>query len=153
PTPTLSATQFGERPLSIGPLTDRGLDRNGNGKFDDIEVDTPLLVTRSCEVRIVSRATDPLDSTIVSEVDSTFEAESGAQTVHLALPGTNFVLYSADGPFNLSSEVQTSGFATEVSTSTSQAYLVGDFDGAAVAPLFSNGFHELLDTDEDGQMD
>ena len=152
-TPSLSSTQFGEKPVRVGALSDRALDLDGSGHADDIEVDTPLIVTRATEVRVVSRATDPRDTTLIAQVDTIFTASPGSQTVRLALPGTDFVLFSVDGPFDLRTEVQALGYPPEVSASTSQGYLVSDFDGAALSPLLSNGFRTVIDSDHDGQVD
>lgn len=153
PTSPVAASSFGERPIRMGSPSDRGLDRDGSGFLDDIEVDIPLLVKDTASVRVSAYATVPIDSVHFGAVDTSFVALPGSVVVRLALPGTEFVLHGVDGPYSIHVEAEAEGARAEEADFTSQAYMVSDFDGPAVSRLGPAGAASAADRDGDGQAD
>ena len=83
-----------------GTISDRGLDTDGDGRFDQLLVDIGVEVDVAAGYRLHAVFTDSAGTTI-EQVRAEQQLQPGAQTVELAFAGSSFYASGSDGPYLL----------------------------------------------------
>ncbi len=145
-TPGYTAASFAHEPIALaGNVTDRGVDTNGNGKFEYLEIDIPVNVTIAGVYNVSSNLY--AGATFLENGWASSYLPVGNQTMPLDFSGWFFRTNLEDGPFTvqlfLRENITTYTLAM---THTTAAYTWGEFDSpygllgpTTVAPVDTDG--------------
>jgi chitodextrinase len=120
-TQAYSWRQFQRLPITLGTFVDAGLDTNGNGQFDVLNVDFFVDVTNAGTYIVDARLTD-LAGTEITRATGFYSLAAGESLLRLSFDGANIGAKGLDGPYlvkDLSVYLYTN---SNIETSTSLAH-------------------------------
>ena len=146
------ATQFDMSPLSFSPPhSDAGVDIDGDGLFEFLQVNASVNVTDAGSYNIQGGLFDPFGGPI-SFVGVTASLSPGIQSVALDFSGIQIYSHGVDGPYRVDLTAYDASFRfLDSDTHTTAAYAYTDFEQPTLrfAPPHSDAG---VDTDGDGRF-
>jgi uncharacterized repeat protein (TIGR01451 family) len=131
-------------------FSDQGIDTDGNGKYDTLQVTVELNIPSSGTYIL----TGAMDSTNIGESNTTY-LEAGLQQVNLSFFGEKIYESQTDGPYTLSFFLYYGNYTyldTRLSFYDTNTYSYTNFDRPSI--LFTgNHFIDAIDDDGDGTND
>jgi len=119
--------EFGEYSGRLGAVTDRGVDTDGNGKFNALKLSVNANVSRAASYR--ADASLWPNQTLISQASISSSLTPGNNGIELAIPGSDIAASAIDGPYVLRLVLfDDSGIQTDRSDTVTAAYRWTDFD-------------------------
>jgi hypothetical protein len=140
------------------PHTDYGTDTNGNGLFDELDVDVAVSVSVEGWYQVYGELYDNASHQIDARSVMAY-LMVGLNTVNLPFVGTGIYSNGVDGPYSVELDLYDPGgpptYHFDSDTHMTAPYLASDFEGAILSPphsdfavdLDSNGFYDQLEVD------
>ncbi len=141
-----AAAASGPAGTITSPITDSGLDTNGNGLYDYLAITVPVDVTSAGMFAIYVNLAQPVDVRVFLAV--------GLQTIQARVYGWSLYNAGFDGPYNVALTLENGLNLTVLDTAsyTTTAYRAADFDPPA-AIIESVGTAWPVDTNGNGLYD
>ncbi len=116
------------------PHSDRGVDLDGNGRFDYLDVDVSIAVTTSGTYEVDATLYDQSGTTFIMSQATTFFGTPGPNTVTFSFLGRTIYDSGIDGPYRVDLYLfQLAGPLIDTDTHLTRAYLATDFEAPAAA--------------------
>jgi hypothetical protein len=153
------AGQFAPPLVTItGGISDRGIDSDGNGRFDSLQVSLALEARKAGNFTVLTWLANP-DGEVVTWAESEKTLNVGSSSIILSFPGLEINDSQLDGPYTVSyATVTQDSFKLIFSATdlyTTQAYSFSQFEQAPPPLVIATGkFSEsTVDADFDGLID
>ena len=135
------------------PHSDRGVDTDGDGRFDYLAVDASVSVARAGTYTVSGVLRDNPPVSVIATATNTSRLAVGASTVRLVFSATDIRVAGRNGPYEANLTLATStGVQIDTGTHVTGTYFLSDFDplNAAFAPPHAS---YVVDLDGDGFND
>ncbi|MGQ0796676.1 MAG: carboxypeptidase regulatory-like domain-containing protein [Methanobacteriota archaeon] len=133
------------------PFLDSGVDADGNGRFESLQVTVPMDVQIAAYVRIEASLRQGLSSVEIARSTQAVDLPAGSIEVAFGFAGAAIVASGIDGPYRVwVSAFDAQGTLIDEGNERTGSYLVTEFEGAPIARVLGLLQEAPEDVDADG---